>query len=84
MTYKLRRLRLHGIIERVPGSHRYRLTGFDLRTGGFFTRIYSRILRCGIASTLHQFPVPSAALQRLFDKLDQELNAWVDKADVAV
>src|SRR5438270_935224 len=26
MTYDLRRLRLHGIIERIPCSHRYRLT----------------------------------------------------------
>src|SRR3989449_1025609 len=26
MTYDLRRLRLHGLIERVPHSHRYRLT----------------------------------------------------------
>lgn len=26
MTYHLRRLRLHGMIERIPKSHRYRLT----------------------------------------------------------
>jgi hypothetical protein len=26
MTYDLRRLRLHGIIERIPHSHRYQLT----------------------------------------------------------
>ena len=26
LTYDLRRLRLHGIIERIPHSHRYRLT----------------------------------------------------------
>jgi hypothetical protein len=26
MTYDLRRLRLHGLIERVPDSHRYRIT----------------------------------------------------------
>ncbi len=25
MTYHLRRLRLHGMIERIPDSHRYRL-----------------------------------------------------------
>ena len=28
MTYDLRRLRLHGLIGRVPGSHRYQLTDF--------------------------------------------------------
>ena len=83
MTYQLRRLRLHGIIERVVGSHRYRLTGFGLRTGWFFTRTYSRILRPGIASTLGQLPTPNTALRRCFDKLELEINAWADKAELA-
>ena len=26
MTYHLRRLRLHGLIERIPGTHRYQVT----------------------------------------------------------
>jgi DNA-binding HxlR family transcriptional regulator len=26
MTYDLRRLRLHGLIERIPHSHRYQIT----------------------------------------------------------
>jgi hypothetical protein len=30
MTYDLRRLRLHGIIERIPHSHRYQLTNPDI------------------------------------------------------
>jgi hypothetical protein len=25
-TYDLRRLRLHGFIERIPGTHRYQVT----------------------------------------------------------
>jgi hypothetical protein len=45
MTYQLRRLRLHGIIERIPQSHRYRITDFGLRTALLFTRTYARILR---------------------------------------
>src|SRR6201987_4042307 len=28
MTYQLRRLRLHGIIERIPQTHRYRITNY--------------------------------------------------------
>jgi hypothetical protein len=47
MTYDLRRLRLHGMIARVPGTHRYRLTPEGLRIALFFTRVYSRI--CGPA-----------------------------------
>ena len=33
MTYDLRRLRLHGLIERVPHSHRYRVTLLGARIG---------------------------------------------------
>jgi hypothetical protein len=32
MTYHLRRLRLHGLIERLPKSHRYRVTDQGWRT----------------------------------------------------
>jgi hypothetical protein len=34
MSYDLRRLRLHGLIERIPKSHRYRLTPAGLNEGG--------------------------------------------------
>src|SRR4029450_10415900 len=33
MTYHLRRLRLHGIIERIPAAHRYRVTRRGGRAG---------------------------------------------------
>ncbi len=49
MTYDLRRLRLHGLIERLPRTHRYRVTAEGLRTALFFTRVYLRILRPGLA-----------------------------------
>src|SRR4029077_15570286 len=44
MTYHLRRLRLHGLIERLPKSHRYRVTDQGWRTALFCTRIYNRVL----------------------------------------
>ncbi|MFZ4394214.1 MAG: hypothetical protein ACOYOU_01150 [Kiritimatiellia bacterium] len=49
MTYDLRRLRLHGLVQREPCSHRYRLTSFGLRTALFWTRSYARLLRPGMA-----------------------------------
>jgi hypothetical protein len=49
MSYELRRLRLHGLIERVPKTHRYHLTDPGLQTALFYTRVYSRILRPGLA-----------------------------------
>jgi hypothetical protein len=38
MTYQLQRLRLHGLIERIPKTHRYRLTNFGFRVAVFCTR----------------------------------------------
>src|SRR5262249_40054892 len=44
ITYQLRRLRLHGMIERRPHSHRYRVTDRGWRTALFSTRTYNRLL----------------------------------------
>jgi len=45
MTYDLRRLRLHGLIERVPHSHRYRITPSGARIAVLYVRIYARGFR---------------------------------------
>ena len=37
ITYDLRRLRLHGLTERIPKTHRYRITAKGLRTAIFYT-----------------------------------------------
>jgi len=83
MTYQLRRLRLHGLIERVPKTHRYRLTRFGFRVAVFCTRTYARILRPGLGLAL---PAPSPyprSLKRSFDKLEQEVASWVEQAKLA-
>jgi hypothetical protein len=83
MSYHLRRLRLHGLIQRIPKTHRYRLTDFGLRTAVFCTRVYARIFRHGIGMVLPTTsPVPNPLL-RCFDKLDHEIAAWVDQAKMA-
>jgi hypothetical protein len=83
MTYQLRRLRLHGLIERIPKTHRYRLTDFGLRVAVFCTRTYARILRPGLGLVLPTTSSLSTPLRRCFDKLQQEVNAWVDRAKLA-
>jgi hypothetical protein len=45
MTYQLRRLRLHGMIQRLPNTQRYRVTEPGFRAALFFTRAYNRLLR---------------------------------------
>jgi hypothetical protein len=78
MTYDLRRLRLHGLIERIPGTHRYRVTDLGLRAAVFFTRAYNRLLRTGLAE-LHD-PTGSTPLTRAFAKLDAEMDRLADRA----
>jgi len=83
MTYQLRRLRLHGMIERIPKTHRYCITHLGLRTAWFCTRIYSRILRPGLGTSLPELSPPNSSLRHCFDKLDQEITAWINHTKLA-
>ena len=74
LTYQLRRLRLHGMIERLPHSHRYRVTDHDWRTALFFTRTYNRPLRPGLAAILSDHTAQIVPLRRAFDTLDKRLD----------
>src|SRR6266542_194040 len=49
VTYDLRRLRLHGLIERIPHTNRYRVTDQGWHVAAFFTHTYNRVLRPGLA-----------------------------------
>jgi len=49
ITYDLRRLKHRGLITRVPGTHRYRVTDHGLDTAKFLTCVQDRVLRCGLA-----------------------------------
>jgi hypothetical protein len=40
MSYDLRRLRLHGLIQRIANTHRYQLTAQGLKVAMFFSRTY--------------------------------------------
>src|SRR6202158_534391 len=80
ITYQLRRLRLHGLIERQPNSFRYRVTEFGLRVALFFTRTYNRILRPGLAAALASLRTVDAPLKRAFDKIDTQVNAWIEQS----
>lgn len=48
MTYNLRRLKLHNIIVRKQGTHRYQITEFGLRVALFYTRLHSRLILPGL------------------------------------
>jgi hypothetical protein len=75
MTYDLRRLRLHGIIERIPHSHRYQLTPDGLRIALFFSRTYTRLLRPKLAQIIPEQPPIASSLRAAFDRLNSEIDA---------
>ena len=74
MTYDLRRLRLHGLIERVPRTHRYRLTPDGLRAALFFTRTYARLFRTGLAQVMPAAAPGNSPLRAAFDQLDRAID----------
>ena len=71
MTYDLRRLRLHGLIQRVPRSHHYTVTLDGVQIASFYATLYHHVLRPGWATlaepTLHT-PAPlDTAIRHLAD-----------------
>ena len=82
MTYDLRRLRLHQIIQRIPRSNRYQVTPFGLQIAMFFSRTYSRLLRTGLAEICDPIPI-NTPLRRHFDRLDQGIGDHVDQLNLA-
>jgi hypothetical protein len=50
MTYDLRRLRMHGLIERIPGTFRYQVTDNGITQALFLTRLHDKFLRTGLAA----------------------------------
>jgi len=82
MTYHLRRLRLHGIIERVPGTHRYRVTRDGNRAALFCTRTYNRLLRPGLAQIIPEEAQEDSELRHVFDEFDQKINHWITQEKV--
>jgi len=81
MTYDLRRLRLHGIIERIHRTHRYRITSDGLRIAVFFPRTWARLLRPGLSLGA---PLASdSTLQRAFTRLEQEIDRFTQQQKCA-
>jgi len=78
MTYDLRRLRLHGLIARVDGTHRYTLTAAGLRVAVFYTTLHRQLLQFG-GCELADMPAP---LRPAVRQLDAALNHLWTHAEV--
>ena len=82
MSYDLRRLRLHGLIERIPKSQRYRLTDLGLKTALFYSRVHQRLLRRGLSELLAP-RIQDAPLPQAFAKFRQFLDEYIDETIAA-
>src|SRR5262249_49449118 len=79
MTYDLRRLRLHGLIARVPKSSTYFLTPQGLRVALFYTKVHDRLLIPLLAADQPPAPTP---IRRALHIIDQSLESYIDHARI--
>ena len=77
MTYDLRRLRLHGLIQRTPHTNTYTLTPDGLRVAIFYTKVRDRILRPLLEADR---PPAPAEVQRALLTLDHAVRDYVTSA----
>jgi hypothetical protein len=77
MSYDLRRLRLHGLITRLPRSNTYVLTSEGIRVAVFYTKLQNRLLR-----PLLQADKPPAKIEirRALQTLDSSVNDYINNA----
>ena len=73
-TYDLRRLREHGLIERIPHTHRYQVTPTGLRHAMFLTRVHDRILRSRTRQLTGPDPRPCAKPPRTYQAAIDDLT----------
>ncbi len=81
MTYDLRRLRLKGLIARVPHTNTYVLTTDGIRTAVFYTKLDHRLLHPLLAAHLPPAPPELRAALRT---IDQTINDYITKARLAL
>lgn len=80
VTSDLRRLRLHGLIARLPKTHRYQVTPFGLRLALFVTRVQARLFRPGVALLTPEIPRDHAPLRAALDRLERVIDPWCTEA----
>jgi hypothetical protein len=76
-SYDLARLRTNGLIARIPGRNRYRLTGDGLRVAIFYTKVHDRLLRPLLAA--NQPPAPPT-LRKALHTIDIHITETINQA----
>ena len=74
MTYDLRRLRLHGLIERIPHTRRYALTDTGVRVALCYHRVFVRVLRPALSQAIDQPAASTSPLNRVIHRFEREIQ----------
>jgi hypothetical protein len=82
-TYDLRRLRLHGLVQRIPHTHRYQVTNTGLHHALFLTRIHDRLIRTGTAQLTDPDPPTRSPLRAAARVYDTALDRITRQAGLA-
>ena len=84
MTYDLRRLRLHGLIVRIPHTQRHDITPLGKRVTLFFTKLHARLIRPGLSQLFDGCPkAPNRPLTKAFRGLDSAFEHFIAEAKLA-
>jgi hypothetical protein len=78
MSYDLRRLRLHGFIQRIECTRRYQVTSDGFRAALFLNRCYNRLLRPGLSGLVPQHVTSiNSPLKTAFERVDTAIDqSW--------
>jgi hypothetical protein len=79
MSYDLRRLRLHGLIQRIPHSNRYTLTPEGIRVAVFYTKLHTRLLGPLLEADRPPAPLP---VRRALATLEHAVHDYVTAARI--
>src|SRR2546430_1047835 len=77
MTYDLRRLRLNGLIRRIPRSNRYMLTPDGIRIAVFYTKVHNRLL---VPLTAADQPQAPPELRRALATITHHVDEYATQA----
>ena len=80
MSYDLRRLRLHGLIQRLPRSNTYHLTSEGIRVAVFYTKLQNRLLRPLLDASN---PPTRLEIRRALTTLEHAVAEYVQNARLA-
>jgi len=83
ISYDLRRLRIHALIHRIPGSFRYQVTPGGIRTAMFLTRLTQRLLIPGLAHLADPDPPVPSRLRAAAQAYDAAINHFIREAGLA-